>query len=301
MGTKKNGHRKVFITAARNPVEPIVLIESEWLILQDALCKNKDKDQKLSGDTRSRLLKVTAIYASSWRDPKLSTQSLKTICKEIDAWRVKTARLRNIIWKQSTDKKSREESYRSKLIEKFKAEEMDLDNIIERYFNRDPSNLQINYPLARFDRLLRGAILISDFTVGKLLQEAEFERETKLWFLWAAAVLAILCLAHIPVKHPERDELLTGPVKLLEKLQSKLPVGLQRRRTQDSLRKGAVNAYKIRRGFSIELMERLLTRWSKNKMEHKGGTKPTMKAFLKRIDFQATKATKPKSKRTKTA
>ena len=238
MGTKRKDHRTVFITAARNPVEPIVLLEPEWLILQDALRKDQNKDQKLSADTRSRLLKVTNIYASSWRDPKPSTQSLKTICKEIDAWRVKTARLRNIIWKKLPDKKSREDSYRSKLIEKFKNEELDLDNIIERYFNRDPSNLQSIYPLARFDRLLKGAIFISDFTVEKLFQEAEFKRETKLWFLWAAAVLAILCIAHIPVKHPKRKQLLNGPIKVLEKLQSKLPLELQRRKTPNSLRAG---------------------------------------------------------------
>src|SRR5664279_3437423 len=168
MGTKRTDHRTVFITAARKPVEPIVLLESEWLILQDALRKDQNKDQKLSADTRSRLLKVTNIYASSWRDPKPSTQPLKTICKEIDAWRVRTARLRNIIWKKSADEKSGEESYRSKLIEKLKTEEMDLDDIIERYFNRDPSKLQINYTLARFDRLLKGAIFISDYTVEKL-------------------------------------------------------------------------------------------------------------------------------------
>jgi hypothetical protein len=98
MEIRKLGHRKVFITAARNRVEPIVLLDSEWLILEDALRKDQNKDQKLSANTRSRLLKVTDIYASSWRDPKLCTQPLKTICKEIADWRVKTARLRNIIW-----------------------------------------------------------------------------------------------------------------------------------------------------------------------------------------------------------
>ena len=300
MGTKRKDHRTVFITAARNPVEPIVLLESEWLILQDALRKDQNKDQKLSADTRSRLLKVTNIYASSWRDPKPSTQPLKTICKEIDAWRVRTARLRNIIWKKSADEKSREESYRSKLIEKLKTEEMDLDDIIERYFNRDPSKLQINYPLARFDRLLKGAIFISDYTVEKLFQEAKFERETKLWFLWAAAVLAILCLAQIPVKNPRRKQLLNGPVKVLERLQSKLPVDLQRRRTQDSLRKGAVNAYKVRRGNQIDLMQRLLTRWAKNNFDNKVGPNPTKRTLLTQLNYQTTKATKPKSKRTKT-
>jgi hypothetical protein len=74
--------------------------------------------------------------------------------------------------------------------------------------------------------------------VEKLFQEAEFERETKLWFLWAAAVLAILCIAHIPVKHPKRKQLLNGPIKVLEKLQSKLPLELQRRKTPNSLRAG---------------------------------------------------------------
>jgi hypothetical protein len=300
MGTKRKDHRTVFITAARNPVEPIVLLESEWLILQDALHTDQNKDQKLSANTRSRLLKVTNIYASSWRDPKSSTQPLKAICKEIDAWRIKTARLRNIIWKKPTDKKSREESYRSKLKEKFKNEELDLDDIIERYFNRGPSQLQINYPLARFDRLLKGAIFIGDYTVEKLFQEAKFERETKLWFVWAAAVLAILSLAHIPVKHPRRKQLLNGPVKVLERLQSKLPIDLQRRRTQDSLRKGAVNAYKIRQGNQIDLMQRLLTRWAKNNFDNKLGPNPTRRKFLIRLSHQTTKATKIRPKRTQT-
>jgi hypothetical protein len=209
--------------------------------------------------------------------------------------------LRNIIWKKSADEKRREESYRPKFLEKLKTEEIDLDDIIERYFNPDPSKPQINYPLARFDRLLKGAIFISDYTVERLFQEAKFERETKLWFLWAAAVFAILSLAHIPVKHPKRKQLLNGPVKVLERLQSKLPVDLQRRRTQDSLRKGAVNAYKIRNGNPIHLMQRFLTRWSKNNFDNKLGPNPTTRKFLRRLNSQTTKATKLRPKRTQTA
>jgi hypothetical protein len=187
------------------------------------------------------------------------------------------------------------------LIENFKNDEQDLDDIIEGYFNRDPSKLQRIYPLARFDRLLKGTIFISDFTVEKLLQEAELARAAKLWFLWAAAVFAILSLAHIPVKHPKRKRLLTGPVKVLEKLQSKLPVDLQRRKTQSSLRKGAVIAYKIRKGNQIDLMQRLLTRRAKNRFDNNFGPDRGMKTFLRRFNNQITKATKPQSKRLQTA
>ena len=61
MEIKKSDHRKVFISAARKPVPPIVLLESEWLTLQGKSVLG----HQLTDKTRSSLLKVTNIYASS--------------------------------------------------------------------------------------------------------------------------------------------------------------------------------------------------------------------------------------------
>ena len=104
MEIKKSDHRKVPTSAARKRVSPIVLRESEWLTLEG---KIEGVGRKITDATRSRLLKVTNIYASSWRDPELS-KSLKATCKKIRDWREDTARLRIAVWEKPTDHISRE-------------------------------------------------------------------------------------------------------------------------------------------------------------------------------------------------
>jgi hypothetical protein len=301
MEIKKSDYRKVFISAARKPVQPIVLLESEWLTLQG----KRVLGQQLTNKTRSSLLKVTNIYASSWREPEQS-ESLKTIRKKIDDWRADTSRLRIAIWKKPTDHNSRQELERSKLIKKITNGEIDLDDIIGRHFYQAPSKHESIYPLARFDRLLKGSIAISDFIAEEIGKDTGPTPAAKLWFLWAATVFAILNNAGVPIKNPNRKELLTGPVIVLEKLQSKLPLELQRRqgKYQTSLRKGAVNAYKMRPGNDIAFMQKLLARWAKGNFSTDfGGTVHPMTSggFLARFDDQMSKATKHaqgKSKRT---
>jgi hypothetical protein len=252
--------------------------------------------------TRSKLLKVTNIYASSWRDPKLS-KSLRTICKKISDWREDTDRLRIAIWEKSTDQTSREKLERSKLIKKIANEDIDLDDIIGRHFNQISSKIESIYPPARFDRLLKGSIAISDYIVERIIQDAVLNPEARLWFLWAATVFAILREADIPVKNPDRERLLTGPVKVLEKLQSKLPEELKRRQKETSLRKGAVNAYKMRTGNNVALMQWFLTRWANGNFSTEFPGHPMSSGekfrFLKRFDAQMARATKHQQSRRK--
>jgi hypothetical protein len=158
MEIKRTDRRKVFIGAARKPVQSILLLESEWLTLER---KRGGLGEKLTDATRRRLLKATNIYASSWRDPELS-KSLRTICNKIKDWRDDTARLRNAIWEKPTDHNRHEELDRSKLIKKIENSKIDLDDIIGRHFDQTPSKIESVYPLARFDRLLKGSIAISD-------------------------------------------------------------------------------------------------------------------------------------------
>jgi len=95
-------------------------------------------------------------------------------------------------------------------------EKIGLDDIIGRHFYQAPSKHESIYPLARFDRLLKGSIAISDFIAEEIGKDTVPTPAAKLWFLWAATVFAILCKADIPVKNPNRKELLTGPVIVLE-------------------------------------------------------------------------------------
>src|ERR1700683_2279010 len=108
---KKSDHRKIFVCAERKSVPPIVLLEPEWLTLEGKTFL----DQRLAEKTRRRLLKVTNIYASSWRDPAFS-KSLKIICRKISDWRKNTERLRIAIWKTPPDYNSRGRLKRSNLI-----------------------------------------------------------------------------------------------------------------------------------------------------------------------------------------
>jgi hypothetical protein len=91
----------------------------------------------------------------------------------------------------------------------------------------------------------------------------------------------------------------------LDKLQSKLPEELQRRQGQKgtSLRKGLVNAYKMRMGNDIALMQWLLTRWAKGNFATEFPGHPMASGekfrFLKRFNFQIDKATKHKQRKPK--
>ena len=290
MTSNTMGHRKVFVSASRRIAEPITLLESEWLWLQDKW----DEKQKLSQQTRNRLIKATNLHASSLRSSD-SIKSLLTIRSNIDNWSKRTSRLRNMIWTKHRELNALENRERSKLTQAIKDGDVDLNAILNRYFNRDPTRIELNYPLALFDRLLKGSIAIGDFAIETLLQDTEEARETKLWFAWAALVLAILRRANIPVREDKRERLLDGPVEILKKLQSKLPVELQRRKDGDSLRKAAVVAYKMRKGNRADIIQPLLARWANGDFTRKFGAPSN--SFLRRFDRLIESATKPTPKR----
>ena len=297
MEIRKLDHRKIFVSAARKQAPSIDLLESEWLTLQS----KRFLSQQITENTRRSLLKVTNIYASSSRDPQLS-KSLKIICQKIEKWRIDTGRLRIAIWDKPLDYIHSEKLERAKLLKKIANDETSIDDVIERHFNRAPSQIESIYPLAQFDRLLKGSATISDIIVERIVEDTVLNPEGRLWFLWAATVFAILCKAGVPVKNPKRDELLNGPIEILKKLQMKLPKELQRRQQEKSLRKGAVNAYKMRRGNDIVLMQRLLSRWAKGNFSSDFGSTVhpmTVGIFMGRFDNQMSKATKHKQRKPK--
>lgn len=277
--------QKVFVSAKLNKSKRIIITEHEWLTFQTIL------KHKFSPDAREHILTVTNIYASSWGRSKESTISLATLENEIAAWQKQTVKLRNSIWVDKKEKTPGKFNARSKIPTRDRGVDEKLNRIIAYYFDSTFSQIEKEYPLAMFARLLDGIISVSKLAKSKI----EPTRATHLWFLWAASIFAILEKESIPVRNPIRkNEILKEPVILLEKLQAKLP---QQRRTENSLRKGAFRAFKIARFASIDVIESFLIHWSAGNI----ATHPVLKhpsismlGFAQRLDDQVRLATKSK-------
>jgi hypothetical protein len=269
MENSETSRQKIFVNAKLNKPGPVALLDSEWLTLQTRT------GRQISADTRRHLLRVTNIYASSWRDPGKSVTSLKQIQKDIEDWRKRTAGLRNKIWKKDRTDIIRESIERSKLMKRIDNGQIDIDQILNRKFNKNVAA----YPLAILDHMLKNAVAASEFITAKITMDGSATtRGTELWFLWAALVIAHLNAAdrrmRNPKKFPHKAE------SVLEKLQSKLPA---QRRKGESLKRGAVQAFKMSKRNSIDGMEFILKHWSKgdvSMMSRRGLKSFSMVIFL---------------------
>jgi len=272
-------HRdSVFVAVPNIAIRPIHMDEHEWLTIQGPK-GNKLGGKVLTPAVRKHLLEVTRLYASSLQTSD-SVKPLKRVVDRIDGWKRQTASLRKFIWN-----KGKSPSARSKYLF------ADWDAKLEKIFLEKPcNNLEIQFPLALLDRVLKGTILVSEIVQEQLQSDTESSEQKKLWFVWAATVFSILGKAGVSVRHPKRKNLLLGPVQLLSKLQAKLPAELHLRRTQDSFRKGAVVAFKIRSGNPTYKLERILRRWSRGDFSRRFGSPEN--SVLRRFD----RLTEPYSK-----
>ncbi len=281
--------QKVSVSAKLGKSKPIIIAEHEWLTIQTNL------KHKISPEARQYILKVMNIYASSWGRSAASAASLATLKTEIAAWQKRTAELRNFVWIDQKEKAPGKIGARSKTGTGDRNVDEKLNRIIAFYFGRNLSQIEAEYPLALFARLLDGIIAVSKLTKLKIAPT----RETHLWFLWAALILALLEKDGIPVRNPKRkNEILKAPVTVLEKLQTKLP---DQRRTESSLRKGAFRAFKIAGFASIDVIETYLVHWSKGNVATRPAPRtPTilMLGFLERLDEQVMLATKSRRRET---
>ncbi|MCK1580699.1 hypothetical protein IVB03_14175 [Bradyrhizobium sp. 168] len=270
----------VFVAVPNAAIPPIKMDEHEWLALQGQ--KGKALGGKtLSPAVRTRLLAVTILYASSLRAPD-AVEPLKEVLRRIEGWKRQTVSLRRLIWKKSGPAKV---GWQHRI--------KNWDANLEQIFLASPcTEPELQFPLALLDRVLKGTTIVAEVVEDELRGDAGTSDYRNLWFLWAALVLSILRNAGIPVKHPKRKNLLPGPVRLLAKLQSKLPAELQLRKTQDSLRKGAVIAFKIRRGNPTASIQRILRRWAKGDFRRRFGSPDN--SVLSRFD-RLTDVTKQKS------
>ena len=253
---------RVFIAPPAPTATLVTLDNSEWLDIQRHF-----KGRTLSEEVRKHLLDVTSLYASSFPATD-SVKSLKDVVHRINDWKRQTANLRTFIWK----KHRREDRDKEPVSIFWSAKGINLDIIQSQYLCDDSSELESQFPLALLDRILKGSIEVSKLVEHKLISNPSASDSRNLWFLWAAIAFSILGKARIPVRHHGRENLLIGPVYLLAKFQSKLPVDLQLRKIlfgpelkpsdiPESFRKGAVIAYKIRRGNPTETLQRIFARW----------------------------------------
>jgi hypothetical protein len=270
----------VFVTVPNPTITPIKMDQHEWLTLEG------HKGRALGGNTlspavRKHLLDVTSLYASSLRTPD-AVKPLKEVLQRIEGWKRQTTSLRRLIWKNGGPAKV---SWRHRI--------KNWDANLEQIFLAAPcTEPEFQFPLALLDRVLKGTSLVAEIVEDELRGDAGTSDYRNLWFLWAALVLSILRNAGIPVKDPKRKNLSPGPVRLLAKLQSKLPVELQLRKTQDSLRKGAVIAFKIRRGNPTTIIQQILGRWARGDFRRRFSS-PEENSVLRRFD----RLTEPKKNR----
>ncbi len=220
---------------------------------------------KIDYDTRKKLQQATDLFASCLlpADSVVPLRHIQTAAANL----LKRARiLRNKVWKKDSAQIAKDEREMKRAIKAFQEDKFafqsDFVSLVDRYFNEQPTALERQRPTAFFDRVLKGSELIVHCFMKTLAIEAAQMREKRYWFLWAALVFAILRESGIAVKHPKKNQLLAGPVIVLDRLQSKLPKTLQRRKTDDSFRKGAVIAWKIKRGIKSHQLRILLNRWT---------------------------------------
>lgn len=270
----------VFVTRPTVRIVPVRIDDHEWLTIQGPKGKNL-AGKTLSPKVREHLIEITSLYASSLRSPD-AVKPLKEVLHRIQGWKRQTASLRKLIWKEGGP---------AKIGEQHRTRNWDIN--LEQIFLADPrTELETQFPLALLDRVLGATTLVSEMVMEDLQDDAGTADYRNLWFLWAALVLSILRSAEIPVKHPTRKNLLPGPVRLLAKLQSKLPAELQLRKTPDSLQKAAVIAFKIRRGNPTTKMQRILMRWAKGDFRRSFGSPDN--SVLRRFD-RLTEVSKKKS------
>ena len=252
--------RRVIVQRIKPSISEVTMSDAEWLNIERA------SKIRIDVKTRKKLLDATRLYASCLRPPNTVRPILdvqiasKKLLKQ-------TVTLRNIIWKKDHTDTAREKREFERSLKAFYGSdykfEANVSVLVDRYFVKQPTALELKHPTAFFDRLLKGMELINHYFIMKLDVEAERAREYRPWFLWAALVLVILRENKIPVKHPARKQLLNGPVVILHRLQLKLPTMFQRRRSNASLRKAAVAAWKLRSGLHSRKLRTVLSRWSK--------------------------------------
>lgn len=274
----------VFVTPPNTTMTSISIADYEWSHFGKYI--GASSANRLSQEVKQHLLEVTNLYASSLRT-NASVKPLKQVLDRLTDWTRITSRMARGVW---TDSKATAGHNFQKHSEDWTA---DFEEIQKKFLCAPLSEIESHFPLALLDRILTGSIETTKLVRHKLWMEAGASDDRNLWFLWAALVFSILREAEIPVRHPRRENLLDGAVYLLARLQLKLPPELHLRRLTvredllladipDSFRKGAVIAFKIRKGNPTRTMQRMLTRWVRG--DFRRGVEMLDNKFVGRFD-----------------
>ena len=282
--TGRNASRRVFVKVKDvAKFQYVPLANHDWLTIQTKLGK------PLSNNARKELSEITRKFSYSSRSADES-ELLAVISKKLDLWRSHTKSLQKLIWPNGTLPNPNEATD-------------DLSAILKKYFDDDPSELEVVYPLAFLHRFLNGAVATSLFVESVIADPHHtINRDVSLWLLWATYVFSVLKRANIPRRHKSRKQLLPGPVFLLEKLQTTLPATL-RRRNSKSLHKAAIEAFKgsIDSKATMKTMSQLLVLWGTG--FHMFGSSPDgtgdfgFDGVITRLQERVDRLTKPKSRR----
>ena len=208
----------------------------------------KALEYKLSEEVVAQLNRVTESFADA-RDIREGARRWKNKMRALTAWQTRTAGVRDSISPHAPKKSG--------------APHLMFDEIVDRYFQPELSSKEERDPLALLARVLNGAIDTATFAQRNFKYPAPRTFEAELWFLWVSIIFGILRAANVPLRYKDAHRLLPHVVPLLERLQSRLPERLQKRKGAYSPRSAAVVAFRFSGVCKLDIMREVFDHWTK--------------------------------------
>jgi hypothetical protein len=224
----------------------------------------------LPSELRNQLSEATRIFALS-ASPVRTDDSITKVTTDLRVWTRRTRTLRNKVWSSRT--RAGEAPDLSKL-----------QTILKQYFVGPRNPQSTMFPLAHLAQYLEGAEAIGNYFLRKLEQpDLVTNRQTELWLVWAALIIALCRKSNIQVTHATKsNQIQPFIVALLEQLQKTLadfsnrkaaakPASAEKQQNKfhikagnqnESLRKNANRALRIANDDPIDQLRTLLITWT---------------------------------------
>lgn len=237
----------------------ITIPEHEWLTLQASI-----KPCRIPSVLRDKLISSTIILANSSTSYPSPRKIQKDNVQKIIRWRDRADYLRRSLTHHTEEQKRREEMSRTALLDAIREDPTQLIAFLNYQFGDVSQYSDLSDPVDLFEHHIAKTMILTEGVIALLSrpQSAGQFRRKQLWFIWVAHVFSLLRQHQIPVQHPSRKQLLPGAIAFIARLQQKLPLEHRLRNTPDSLKKGAVIAYKMRKGNPVSAINLIQLRWS---------------------------------------
>ena len=223
------------------PVIP-TLTPADWSELERLL------HASIPSELRKQVFAKMLLYSCAAPTSR-QTISISKAVRAIEVWQNHTSRLLKTIWPEGVDK----------FPKRIKRE------VIERRLAAEANDYGRRTYLWQLGTTIRTAVLESRFVIQQITNRSFLgTRSFDLWMLWILLTVRVLREFDIPITRTtkRRVELSPNFINFIEKLQSHLPVSVQRRTTKQSLFKGLNEVAKVTKSkMSEEELTRLMVIW----------------------------------------